>query len=65
MNTVSSLDRKIAKNKTRNESTENEFKKLKTFDLGHFIGKSHFEEDPVQNYLVFQPIRRHLKMIAN
>ena len=32
-NTVSSLDNKIAANKTKNESIENEIKKLKTFDL--------------------------------
>ena len=29
-------------------------KKLKTFDSSYFIGKSHFEEDGTQNYLVFQ-----------
>ena len=40
-NTVSSLDSKIAENKTKNKSIENEFKKLKTFDLSYFIGKSH------------------------
>ena len=28
-------------------------------------GKSQFEEDGVQNYLVFQPIRRYFKIIAN
>ena len=39
--------------------------KLKTFDSGYFIGKSHFEEDGVQNYLVFQPIIRYFKIIAN
>ena len=64
-NTASSLDSNIAKNKTKN-SIENEFKKFKTFDWGFFIGKSHFEEeDGVQNYLVFQPIRRYYKIIAN
>ena len=26
---------------------------VKTFDSSHFIGKSHFEEDGTQNYLVF------------
>ena len=31
-NTISSLDSKIARNKTKNESIENELKKLKTFD---------------------------------
>ena len=62
-NTVSSLDSKIAKNKTKNKSIENEFKKLKTFDLGYFIGKSYFEEeDGVQNYSVFQPIRRYFEI---
>ena len=30
--------------------------KLKTFDSSYFIGKSPFEEDGTQNYLVFQPI---------
>ena len=36
-NTVSSLDSKIANNKTKNKSIENEFKKLKTFDLGYLL----------------------------
>ena len=63
---VSSLDRKIAENKTKNRSIENELKKkLKTFDLCYFISKSLFEEDGVQNYLVFQPIRRYFEIIAN
>ena len=44
-NTVSSLNSKIAENKTKNGSIENKLKKLKTFDLSYFIGKSHFEED--------------------
>ena len=30
--------------------------KLKTFDSSYFTGKSHFEEDGTQIYLVFQPI---------
>ena len=62
-NTVASLDSKIAKNKTKNKSIDN--KSYKTFDLGYFIGKSQFEEDSVQNYLVFQPIRRYFKIIVN
>ena len=64
-NTVSRLDRKIVENKTKNKAIENELKKLKTFDLSYFIGKSHFEEDGAQNYLVFQPIFRYFKIIAN
>ena len=43
---------------------ENEWKKLKTFDSTYFRGKSDFEEDGMQNYLVFQPIKRNFKMIA-
>ena len=39
--------------------------KLKTFDLSYFIGKSHFEEDDTQYYLVFQPINKCFKVITN
>ena len=55
-NKVSSLDSKIAANKTKNGFIENELKKRKTFDYSYFIGKSHSEEDGTQNYLVFQPL---------
>ena len=64
-NTVSSLNNKIAANKTKNESIENEIKKLKTLDLSYFIGKSHFEEDGTQNYLVFQSLNNYFKVIAS
>ena len=64
-NNVSSLDRKIAANKTKIESIQNELKKLKTFDSSYFTGKSHFEEDGAQNYLVFQPLNKYFKVIAN
>ena len=47
-NTVSSLNSKIAENKTKNGSAESELKMLKTFDLSFFIGKSHFEGDGMQ-----------------
>ena len=43
-NTLSRLNNKIAANKTKNESIENGFKKLKTFDSGYFTGKSHFDK---------------------
>ena len=36
--------------------------KLKIFDLGYFIGKSHFQEDGTQNYLVFWSIHRYFKI---
>ena len=38
--------------------------KLKTFDSSYFIGKSHFEEDGTQNYLVYQPMTRNLNVIT-
>ena len=44
---------------------ENELKKkLQKFDAACFRGKSHFEEDGTQYYLVFQPIYRYFKRIA-
>ena len=55
------LHRKITTNKAKHLLAENELKKLKTFDLGYFIGKSHFE-DGTQNYLVFQSIVRYFKI---
>ena len=39
--------------------------KLKTFNSGYFIDKSHFEEDGTQNHLVFQPIHKYFKLITN
>ena len=60
-----SLNRKITANKTTHLLVQNELNKLKTFDSSYFIGKSHFEEDGVQNYLVFQPINKYFKSITN
>ena len=56
------LNRKITKTKTDHLLVVNELNKLKTFDSSYFIGKSHFEEDSTQNYLVFQPISRYFKI---
>ena len=33
--------------------------------MSYFIGKSHFKEDGTQNYLLFQPIKRYFKIMAN
>ena len=44
---------------------ENELNKLKRFDSRYFIGKSHFEENGTQDYLVFQPLNKYFKVIAN
>ena len=64
-NTVTSLNNKIASNKAKNHSIENELKKLKTFDSSYFIDKGLFEEDGTQNYLVFQPLSKDFQAIAN
>ena len=39
--------------------------KSKTFDSSYLIGKSHFEEDGTQIFLVFQPIHKYFKLISN
>ena len=62
---LSNLNRKITQNKSKHLLVENELNKLKTFDSSYFIGKSHFEEDGTQNYLVFQPINTYFKVITN
>ena len=59
---MSNLNRKITQNKTKHLLVENELNKLKTFDSSYFIGKSHFEEDGVQNCLVFQPLNKYFKV---
>ena len=49
----------------KTDSIENEIKNLNTLDLSYFIGKSHFEEDGTQNYLVFQSLNNYFKVIAS
>ena len=39
--------------------------KLKTFYSSYVIGKSHFDGDGTQNYLVFQPLKKYFKLITN
>ena len=40
-------------------------KKIQTFDSSYFRGKNYFDEDGTQNYLVFLPISRYFRLIAN
>ena len=60
-----SLNRKITQNKTKHLDVENELKKLKICDSSYFFGKSHFEEDGRQNYLVFHPLNKYFKVVTN
>ena len=62
---LTSLNRKITQDKSKHLLAENELNKLKTFDSSYFIGKSHFEEDGAQNYLVFQLMYRYFKTVTN
>ena len=57
-----SLNRKITQYKTKHLLLENKSNKLKTFD---FIGRSNFDEDDTQNYLVFQTINQYFEVITN
>ena len=59
---LSILNRKITANKTKHILVENEFKKLKAFDLSYFIGKNHFEVDGAQNYVVLQSLVKYFKV---
>ena len=58
------LNKKINANKTKHLLVENEIKNPKNIWSRYFRGKSHFEEDGTQNYLVFQPVKRYFKKIT-
>ena len=58
------LNRKITWKKTKHLLVENQLKKLETFDSIYFQGKSHFEDDGTQNYVVFQTLYRYFKTVS-
>ena len=60
---LSSLNRKITKNKTDHLLVQNELNQLKIFDLSYFRGKNYFDEDGNQNYYIFHPISKYLKVL--
>ena len=60
---LSILNRKITQNKSKNLFVEIELNKLETFDSSYVSGKSHFEEDGTQSYLVFQPMYKYFKRV--
>ena len=59
------LIKKIVLNKTRHLLIEKELNELKSFDLGYFIRKTHFDEDGSQNHWVFQPILEYFTLDSN
>ena len=54
----SDLNKKVATLATKTElkAEQDKLTKLQAFDSSYFRGKSHFEDDGNQNYLVFQPM---------
>ena len=62
-----SFNRKINSNKTKHVFVENELQKLQKCFLDSicFGGKSHFEEDGTQNYIVFQAMYRYFKRVSD
>ena len=53
---LKNLNKKVASNKSKHLLTENELKKLQTFDRSIFIGQNYFNNDGAQLYLIFQSI---------
>ena len=53
---LKNLNKKVTSNKTKHSLVENELKKLQTFDSSIFIGQSYYNNDGLQNCLIFQPI---------
>ena len=63
---VSSLDGKIAENKTKDVSIENEFKKLIKNLVFFLLANILFDRsDGSQAYLILQPVHKYIKVIAN
>ena len=59
------LDKKAATLATKADlkAEQDKIIKLQAFDSSYFRGKSHFEDDGTQNYLVFQPMYKYFKKI--
>ena len=63
-NKLINLNKKINISKTKHVIVENKFGKLQTFDSMYYCGKSHFQNDSTENYLVFQPTQRYFKRVS-
>ena len=62
---ISTFNMRVSANARQILLAKDELNKLKTFDSSYFIGKTHFDEDGTHNYLVFQPLNKHFKLITN
>ena len=62
---LSSFNMRVSANARQVLLAKDELNQPKNFDLSYFIGKSHFDEDGTQNYLVFQPMYIYFKVITN
>ena len=62
---VSILDNKIAVNKTKNQKSLLKMNLKRTFDSSRFRDINHFEQDGMQNYLVYQSINGYFKVIGS
>ena len=61
-NKLSSLNKKVVSNKAKDLVIENKLKKLKAFDSSYYNGKNYFDEDDIQNYIVFQSILKYFTL---
>ena len=61
---INKLDNKIGNNVNKINKFETDIKKLQNFDASYFIGKNYFGDDGIQNYLVFAPVARFIKLIT-
>ena len=52
------LNKKVAA-KAELKAAQDKTTKLEAFDKSCFCGESHFEDNGIQNYLVFQPMNRY------
>ena len=53
---LKNLNKKVTSNKTKHLLVENDLKELQTFDSSLFIGRTYFNNDRAQLFLIFQPI---------
>ena len=62
----SDLDKKIAALATKAtlKREQDKIVKLQAFRSNYFHGKSHFKDDGIRNYFVFQPVLRYFKKYA-